>query len=108
VQLQPPHMRAFGESTRVAVECADRDFGVVTCRKTLDSLPARAPNYPGSEPRVEAFCKRFPDAEEHGYIPPGVTGAQPVRLRTGLTPETVCGVAALRCSSTMAPGTTCR
>ena len=55
---------------------------------------------------MDDFCKRFPDAEEHGYIPPGVTGAQPVRLRTGLTPETVRGAAALQCSSTMASLTT--
>ena len=62
-----------------------------TCRKAFDALPARVPNYPGSDSRVEAFCKRFPDAEEHGWVADGVEGAQPVRLRTGLSPESVRG-----------------
>jgi hypothetical protein len=58
-------------------------------RKAFDSLPARVPNYPGSDSRVAAFCERFPDAEEHGQVADGVVGVQPVRLRTGLTPDTV-------------------
>ena len=49
---------------------------------------------------MEAFCKRYPDAEEHGWIAPGVSGAQPVRLRTTLTPESV----SAQSSAVLTPG----
>ena len=59
------------------------------CRNKLDELPARVPNYPGSDKRFAAFDARFPDAERHGSSASDAAGAQPVRLCAGLTPETV-------------------
>ena len=93
------HVQCCRRTAKIALKTTDPDRGLLPCRKMLDSLPARAPNYPGSEPRLDDFCKRFPDAEEHGWVAPGVTGAQPVRLRTGLTPETVSTASPNDCES---------
>ena len=48
-------------------------------------MPPRTAYYPGSEGRVAAFCKSFPDAEEFG----GGDGVSPWRFKTGLSPEQV-------------------